>query len=111
MLISDYFGYDHWRSPYQFSSCERFDKSRINAGTFLSSSLWEGEGLTDEEGYLMIPKVTLRAGFLDGHVETYDADDTSTLRVIWKIDTSEPYPPGIGPGDFYIPRSAVQPGY
>lgn len=108
MLTSDYFGYDHWRNPYQFSSCERFDRAEINTGTLLSSSWWKGDGITDEEGYLLTPRIVLRASFLDGHVETYPADETSTLRVIWKVETGEPYPSGIGPGEIYIPFSAVK---
>jgi prepilin-type N-terminal cleavage/methylation domain-containing protein len=107
LLISDYLGYDHWRNPGQFSSCDRFDKSEVNAGTPLSSALWSGtvEGGSEPNA---LPKVQLRATYLDGHVASYRPEELTALQVIWKVETGEPYPAGIGPGVVFIPREAIK---
>jgi len=49
----------------------------------------------------------LTAMFVDGHVERYGPSETTTMRVIWKTDTNQPYPPGLGPGEFYLPQSSL----
>ncbi|NLH15915.1 MAG: type II secretion system protein [Phycisphaerae bacterium] len=107
LIMSDYLGYDHWRNPRQFSSCERFEKSEVVAGTLLSSSLWGGKGETDSEPN-QLPQIRIRATYLDGHVETYTTEELTGLKVIWKVETGEPYPDGIGPGEFFIPREAIR---
>jgi len=40
LLVSDYFGYDHWRSQKSYGSCEPFKSAEITPGTALSSSYW-----------------------------------------------------------------------
>ena len=103
LLLSCYFGYDHWRSRNAYGSCERFGGASITEGALLSSAYWSGKaGHTSP-----IPRVKLFAGYLDGRVESYSASDTLIMRVIWKPATGEVYPPGIGPGDFYLPRAAL----
>jgi prepilin-type N-terminal cleavage/methylation domain-containing protein len=107
LVMSDYLGYDHWRNPRQFSSCERFGKAQVNAGTLLSSALWGGTAETDSEPNAL-PAVRVRAAYLDGHVATYGPEALTEVEVIWKVDSGEPYPAGIGPGGFFIPREAVR---
>jgi prepilin-type N-terminal cleavage/methylation domain-containing protein len=107
LVMSDYLGYDHWRNPRQFSSCERFGKATVNAGTLLSSALWGGTAQTDSEPSAL-PSVRVRAAYLDGHVASYGPEELTGVKVIWKVDTGEPYPAGIGPGEFFIPREAVR---
>jgi len=101
MVMSDYLGYDHWRNPRQFSSCERFGGATVNEGTLLSSALWGGTTEGDTEPN-QVPKVRLRAAYLDGHVSSYGPEALTGVKVIWKVDTGEPYPSGIGPGEFFI---------
>ena len=104
LIVSDYFGYDHYRSPSCYGSCEKFVASSITEGTPLSSAYWS---VRKNSTHPSEPEIKLQAGFADGHVEKYSSSDTLTMRVIWKPETGEPYPNGIGPGCFYLPRSAL----
>jgi len=104
LLVSDYFGYDHYRSPSCFGSCEKFAAASITEGTLLSSAYWSDRKSRAGSGK---PEIKLQAGYADGHVEKYSSSDTLTMRVIWKPETGEPYPAGIGPGNFYLPQSAL----
>jgi len=103
LLVSDYFGFDHFRSPGSYGSCEKFAGASITEGTQLSSAYWSREGVAGSD----VPEIKLHAGYADGHVETYSALDTLTMRVIWKPETGEPYPDDIGPGCFSLPRNAL----
>jgi prepilin-type N-terminal cleavage/methylation domain-containing protein len=103
LLVSDYFGYDHWRSKGSYSSCEKFAASSITDGTVLSSAYWSGEATAEPAA----PEIKLRAGYADGHVETYSSSDTLTMKVIINPETGEPYSDDIGPGWFYLPAVAV----
>jgi prepilin-type N-terminal cleavage/methylation domain-containing protein len=104
LLISDYFGYNHWRSEGAFGSCEKFAASSINEGTSVSSDYWFGK-VTDEPN---APEVKLRAGYTDGHVGTFSSLETVTMRVIIDPETGDPYPDDIpGPGRFFLPTNAL----
>jgi prepilin-type N-terminal cleavage/methylation domain-containing protein len=105
LLVSDYFGFNHWRSPGAYSSCEKFASSSITEGRPLSSEYWFLKGTADSD----VPEIKLRAGYTDGHVETYSSSDTLTMKVIWKPEIAEPYPDDsdIGPGMFYLPTNAL----
>ena len=103
LLVSDYFGYGHFRSLNSYGSCEKFGGASITEGTLLSSAYWSREGVAGTD----VPAIKLHAGYSDGHVETYSAPDTLTMRVIWKPETGEPYPDDIGPGCFYLPGNAL----
>ena len=106
LLVSDYFGYDHWRSEDSYSSCEKFGGASITEGTQLSSAYWSREGVAGSD----VPEFKLHAGYADGHVETFSSLDTLTMKAIQYPETGEPYPDGlgIGPGSFYLPRNALQ---
>jgi len=101
LLVSDYLGYNHWRSEGAYSSCEKFAGASINEGTQLSSDYWSGEA-TDEP---TVPEIKLRAGYTDGHVETYSSSDSLTMRIIIDPETGEPY--GDDTGCIFIPRNAL----
>ena len=103
LLLSDYFGYNHHRSRNSYSSCERFANASITEGTPLSSSYWSSKSDAGSGP----PDIKLRAGYTDGHVETFSASDTVTMRVILRPETGEPYPHDIEPGNFYLPRNAL----
>lgn len=105
LLVSDYFGYDHFRNPNSYGSCERFPGASITEGTLLSSAYWSDKNSTGSRA----PEINLQAGYTDGHVENFSTSDTTAMRVIKVPQTSEPYPggDGIGPGIFYLPRKAL----
>jgi len=104
VLVTDYLGYGHHRSPKAYSSCEKLQGAAIIEGTLLSSAYWSGQGESASD----VPAVKLHAGYADGHVEAYSSSDTSIMRVIWKPATHEPYPQGIGPGKFYLPQNGLR---
>jgi len=103
LLVSDYFGYDYYESPNAYGSCERFDGASAVKETTLISPYWSEKASSRSSK----PLVRLSAGFVDGHVESYSSADTAAMRVIWKPAIGEPYPDGVGPGEFYIPQSAL----
>ena len=104
LLVSDYFGYDHWRSPKAFGSCEEFKGAGITPETWLLSAYWSGEG-DPSSGK---PHIKLRAGYTDGHVESYSASEVVPMKVSITSDGSVPYPDDVGPGVFYLPENALQ---
>jgi len=103
LLVTDYYGYDHWRSPWSHGSCERFDGARITPETWLLSAYWSREGDPDQP-----PEIKLRAGYTDGHVETYSPSSVLPMKVAITSDGRTPYPDGVGPGVFYLPMGALQ---
>jgi hypothetical protein len=103
LVVSDYFGYGHWRSPTAFSSCEKFGGADITPETWLLSPYWSSEG----DPNCSRPNVKLQAGFTDEHVESYPASDVVPMKVSLTSDGTVPYPDGVGPGIFYLPTSAL----
>lgn len=106
LLISDYFGYNHWRSPDAYGSCEVFKSGSVAPATLVSSdfwSLWQG----DEKADLDMLDIKLHAGYIDCHVERYSASEVIPMRVSITSDGSVPYPDRPGPGVFYLPRNAL----
>lgn len=106
LLVSDYFGYDHWRSLNAFGSCERFKKADVTPGTAVSSSYWSR---SEDEVSLNTIDVKLQAAFTDEHVEDYTARNVVGMRAIRNVQTGEPYPDDLdmGPGVLYLPGSAL----
>jgi prepilin-type N-terminal cleavage/methylation domain-containing protein len=104
LLVSDYFGYDHHRNRGFYGSCEKFPGASIVEGSLLSSAYWSNRGDPGADA----PEIKLRAGYTDGHVESFSASDTVTMKVIRYRETGEPYLDGMGPGDFYLPRNALR---
>jgi prepilin-type N-terminal cleavage/methylation domain-containing protein len=106
LLVSDYFGYDHWRSPGAYGSSERFKSSTITPGTQVSSAYW----FRQKEGKngLNTLRIKLHAAYTDEHVESYSAKEVATMKVSMTPDGSVSYPNGIGPGYFYLPRDALR---
>lgn len=102
LLASDYVGYDHWRSPNEYGSCEKFRGADVTEGTLFSSAYWSRPA-SGKKADLDTLAIKLQAGYIDGHVESYSASDTIAMKVIWNRETNEPYPRGLGPGDFHLP--------
>ena len=104
LLVSDYFGYDHWRSQKAYGSCEQFKGAGMTRETYFASSYWSrGEGRVNLETIT----IKLQAGFTDGHVEDYSAANVVPMKVILYVDTNTPYPDGIGPGIYYLPAAGL----
>jgi type II secretory pathway pseudopilin PulG len=105
LLVSDYFGYGHWRTPDSFASCEKLPGGDILEEQWLESAWWTSSG----DPNTAMPQVKLRAAYTDGHVETYYPNEVSAMRVSMTPDGVPPYPDGAGSrGIFYIPRNAVR---
>ena len=107
LLISDYFGFNHWRSPDAFGSCERLAGAEVTAETHEATAYWfrPSQGPPDRTRW----HVKLQAGFVDGHVEAYRPSDTAILEVADALDGTTPALSGfgVGAGQFYIPQTAV----
>jgi len=107
LLIGDYFGFNHWRSPEAFGSCERLPHAQVAAETSSAPPFWS-QVLRRRMDQTNI-QIKLRAGFVDGHVETYRPADTAILEVADNLDGTTPAFSGlgVGAGEFYIPRDAI----
>ncbi len=107
LLTSDYFGFNHWRSPEAFGSCERLAHAEITAETHEAAAHWSHKprGQPDRAGV----QLKLQAGFVDGHVEAYRPAETIILEVAEDLDGTTPAFSGIGlgAGQFYIPANAA----
>ncbi|MDH4238284.1 MAG: type II secretion system GspH family protein [Phycisphaerae bacterium] len=108
LLVSDYFGYDHHRSPNAYGSCEPFTGASFTPGTEVSSAYWSR--LKSERVNLNTIDVKLHAGYNDGHVESFKASEVVPMKVSTTPDGSVPYPGGVGlgPGDFYLPKNGLR---
>ncbi|MBE0537372.1 MAG: type II secretion system protein [Phycisphaerae bacterium] len=109
LLISDYFGFGHWRNELTygtrkaFGSCEKFSGAGITAGTPVSSDYWSRMALEEPADRRSV-QIVLHAGYTDGHVAKYSAEQTRVLKVAITPDGSVPYPDNVGPaGDIYLP--------
>lgn len=109
IVATDYFGYDHWRSLNAYGSCEKFRDADVTEGTGISSAYWSrprgSPGAPPDWSRL---RVKLHAGYVDGHVEAYFPSDTVPMAVICDRQQNEPYPRGMGPGMFYLPRIGLR---
>lgn len=108
LLVSDYFGYDHHRSPNAYGSCEKFRGAGVTLGTEVSSAYWS-RPRSDSNMSLSIFGMKLHAGCTDGHVESFAPSEVVPMKVSIAPDGSAPYPSGVGPGpgDFYLPRNGL----
>ncbi|MBE0537569.1 MAG: prepilin-type N-terminal cleavage/methylation domain-containing protein [Phycisphaerae bacterium] len=104
LLVSDYFGYGHWRSPGCYGSCDRINGASIVQETWLLSAYWSTDGTKNRSELGAKP----RAGYTDGHVSTYTADETITMRVSMLADGSVPFASGASAGDIYLPADCLR---
>lgn len=110
LLISDYFGYGHWRNELAYGtreaygSCEKFNSVSVTPGTSVSCDFWSQHNRTGDLSLDSIA-INLSAGFVDGRVETYTPADVKSMKISIKPDGTLPYPDHVSPGGtFYIPR-------
>jgi len=112
LMISDYFGYGHWRneltygSRNAYGSCEKMSRAGITAGTSVACDFWSLFNPNSD----ILPQsldLSLRAGYVDGHVEKFAPTDTLILKVSMTPDGQIPYPDNVGPaGTVYIPQNS-----
>ena len=95
--------YDQYLSRGEYGSCHRFRTADVTEGDYEWPSYWSGRAASGTSP----PKVKLFAGYSDGRVESYWSDETEVMNVIRFPETSEPYPSWLGPGNFYVPLSAL----
>jgi len=105
LLVTDYLGYNHWRSPHAYGSCEKFNGAEITPETWLLSAYWNRRGDINSER----PEIIVRAGYSDGHVESYSIKEAVPMKVAITADGKPPYPDGVGPGIFFLPSRAGRP--
>jgi len=109
LLVSDYFGYDHHRSPNAYSSCEMFSAAVAIPETETSPSYWALPNSDDTIGLDGLV-LGLHAGYTDGHVERFRPSEVVPMKVSESSVGSVPYDnSGIGTnyGDIFIPRDAL----
>ena len=100
LMVTCYFGYDHWQTRNTYSSCEKFSSADLTEETWCSPSVWYG---LNSNTSLDTLNIKLHAGYIDGHVESYGPSEVVPMEVIVKPSTGEPYLRGLGPGIFYLP--------
>jgi prepilin-type N-terminal cleavage/methylation domain-containing protein len=102
LLITDYFGFNNYRTPGAFVSCERFVGANVLPPTDIQSSCWT----TAPDPEKPSPNIPLNAGYTDGHVESFSSLDIVPLRVIKDRNGYIPYADDeLGPGIFYLPKN------
>lgn len=102
LLVTDYFGYDHWRMEMAYGSCEPFRGAGVTPETSLLSAYWSRTNPAQST-----PEFRLRAAYTDGHVETYSPTDVVPMKVSVTPDGTQPYPDGMGFGTFFLPTGAL----
>ena len=87
-----------------FTSCERLPHDFELRDDDSAQPIWA----SNEPPHLLAElSDSLKAVFLDGHIETYSSLDTYAMEVSKSLDGSTPYT-GTTPGYFFIPRTAVK---
>ncbi len=106
LLVSDYLGYGHWRSPKSYGSCERLRNAVITSGTWVSSAYWSCSQPYDNAALKGLG-IKLNAGYTDGRVESYKPSETIPMKVSLTADGGVPYPDEMGPGIFLLPQNSL----
>ena len=106
LLAADYLGYGCGRDdppPPAYASCEPFDGARPQADA-TTVSHWVRTDVKE------IPDITLRAAYVDGHVERSSGQDVVPMRVILDREKLTLYTVGgvNSCGLFYLPTGAMR---
>ncbi|HUW18342.1 MAG TPA: DUF1559 domain-containing protein [Sedimentisphaerales bacterium] len=107
LLAGDYLGYDHWRSPGTYGSCEEFKRAQITEGSSVSSAYWSSPKSDGASISPYIRATKVHACYTDGHVESYGLSEATPMKVSITSDGSAAYPDGVGAGVFYLPQGAA----
>ena len=97
--MSDYFGFDNWRSPNAYGSCDRFKGASQTDATWFLSAYWSSIG--DR------PQIKLKAVYTDGHAATFCSDDTTAMKVSKDQNGTTPFAPDTK-GSFFLPRENLR---
>lgn len=103
LMMTDYFGYNHWRSRSKYGSCEKFKHAEIIPATPRLSAYWYRNNdieLTDID-------IKMRATYSDGSVQTYSTAEVIPMKRSNNADGTVPYPDVLGSGTFYLPSDAM----
>ena len=106
LVMTCYFGYDHRRTPQAYGSCEKLKGADVVPETLIESAWWSSPAADGLD--LSTINVKLHAAYTDGHVESFTPSEAVPMKVIMNQFTNEPYPSGVGPGDFYLPRNGLR---
>jgi len=103
LLVSDYFGYDHWKSRGSFGSSEIFKGANVTEESLISLPFWyrPAGGCGGSAGL----QVRLHAGYADGHVATFGSGDVVAMLVSTTPDGKSPNM--ISPGVFFLPEESL----
>ena len=115
LLVSDYFGYGHWRnkniygSIAAYGSSEKFNGAGVTLGTEASVAFWS-RLKTNVNISLDTLDIKLHGGYTDGHVESYSPAEVVPMKVSFTPDGSTPYPGwfSTNPGIFYLPKNGLR---
>jgi hypothetical protein len=100
LLVTDYLGFNYYRTPGAYVSCERFASANILPPTDAQSACWT----TAPDPNKPSPQIPVHAGYTDGHVEAFSSMEVAPLRVIKDRAETIPYDDAeLGPGIFYLP--------
>lgn len=95
VLVCDYMGYGHHLRQEAFGSCQPFAGADIVRGTEVSADYWAG---TKQ------PNPRLHAGYTDGHVSSFQLEESHPMDVAETRDGRSPCARGmVGAGVFYLP--------
>ncbi|AQT68927.1 hypothetical protein STSP2_02104 [Anaerohalosphaera lusitana] len=103
ILVSDYLGFGNWRTPDSLASSRSFDDASVCPEDTTCGAYWFKNGAASMDDL----DISISAGFTDGHVESFPANEMVPMWVIM-IRPDTVYPLGVGPGVFYLPRKAVE---
>jgi len=106
LLVSCYLGFNHWRNPESYVSCEKFAGAQVTEKAWVCSDYWWKLKAADGESAVM-PKIKLHGGYVDGHVGSYSSSDVVGMKVSVTSDGSKAYPDGVL-GEFYLPTDGVR---
>ena len=115
LLVSDYFGFGHWRNQNIYGSNEAYGSSKkfnwggITPGTEASSAFWSSQAYGGSSNFNIL-NIKLHAGYTDGHVEYYSPEGVVPMKVSFASDGRVPYPysSSTDPGIFYLPGKGLR---
>jgi prepilin-type N-terminal cleavage/methylation domain-containing protein len=100
MLVTNYHRLDDWS---YLGSCESLPDSSMTSPTPLCGPYWNRPADLEQIN------TRFSAGYLDGHVSSYNITETVPMQVSNRRDGSTPFPPELPPlGTFLIPREGLR---
>ena len=104
LVVSCYFGFDFYRSPDAYGTCEWFAGADTTPEFTETSAYWSRP--ESDEVDLDTINIKLHAGYTAGHVESYTPSQVIKMMVILDRATNELYEHH-GPGKYYLPKNSM----